>query len=248
MMRKRIFEKTYCEKLRTLVCQDCGQTLETAESPSQCLCPNCGGKRMNIKLFPVKKEEPVSRKSVFENHDTPLESKLKTFSGKVLSDEDFQKEFSDSAESLLQKEYATVVEEGIQLRSDAYGIEKAFSKLIISVTKTLELNPSIMSGNLPISEGIKRIPGLQEKGIMILKKAHNLPDEIEVEKEEKEDWVKDSNICEDLKEEFGGQTFGLEEFIKIIRERYPDAPRDIYETLEDRGAISLDGTKVNILH
>ena len=52
MKRKRIFEKTYSESIimRTLVCQDCGQTLETAESPSSCLCPNCGGKRMNIKI------------------------------------------------------------------------------------------------------------------------------------------------------------------------------------------------------
>lgn len=242
-MRKRIFEKYYSATLRTLVCQDCGQTLETAESPSSCLCPNCGGKRMNIKLFP----STPARKSVFENHDTELEGKLKSFSGMTMSDEEFQKEFSNSAESLLQKSYATVTDEGIKIREDAYGIEKAFSKLVISVTKTLELDPSIMSGIRPISEVVKNLP-VSEKGIAVLKKAHNLPEELDIKEEEKENWVEDSNICEDLKEEFGGQTFGLEEFIKIIRERYPDAPRDIYETLENKGAISLDGTKVNILH
>lgn len=247
MKRKRIFEKTYSESIimRTLVCQDCGQTLETAESPSSCLCPNCGGKRMNIKIFPVKQVPPV-RKSVFENHDTELEGKLKTFSGKILSNDEFQKEFSESAESLLQKSFATVTEEGVQIRPDAYGIEKAFSKLIVSVTKTLELDPSIMSGIRPISEVVKSLP-VNDKGLSLLKKAHDLPNET-IKDEEKEDWVEDSNICEDLKEEFGGETFGLEEFIKIIRERYPDAPGNIYEILEKKGAISLDGTKVNILH
>ena len=244
MKRKRVFERLYSAHHRTLVCQDCGQNLESGESPSSCLCPNCGGKRMNIKIFPTRKDEEGPRKSVFENHDTEVEAKLKTFSGKFLSNEEFEKEFSDNTEMLLQKSYATPTEDGVVIRHDAYGIEKTFSKLIISVTKTLELDPSIMSGVRPIGDAVKSLP-ISEKGIMVLKKAHNLPEEMEGERE-KEDWIEDSGIDNDLREEFGGDTMSLEEFINLMHKRYPDAPKNIYESLEKKGAISLDGTKVNI--
>lgn len=241
MKRKRIFERAYSTTLRTLVCQDCGQMIETGESPSFCLCPNCGGRRMNIKIFP--KVSP--RKSVFENHDTELESKLKEHGGKTLSQEKFQKEFSVNSDIVLQKCFAEETSGGVYIKPEAYGIEKAFSKIVISVTKSLELDPTVMSGCRPCCDVIKTLP-LGEKSLTIIKKAHCLPEDSCGCGNE--DWVKDSKICEDLKAEFGGETLGLEEFIKIIRERYPDAPKNIYDILEDKGAISLDGTKVNILH
>ena len=244
MKRKRLFERLYSAKLRTLVCRDCGQDLETGESPSSCFCPNCGGRRMNIKLFPTKHEEG-GRKSVFENHDNELEGKLKTFSGKTISSDEFQKEFSENANSILEKSYATINGDGkVSIRKDAYNIEKTFSKIIISVTKTLELDPTIMSGSRPIGDVVGGLP-LPEKSIMVLKKAHNLPDGPE-EIKDKDGWIRDSQICEDLKEEYSDETLGLEDFIKLIRERYPDAPKDIYDELERRGVISLRGTKVNI--
>lgn len=256
-------------KLHDLICQDCGQVITTAETPTHATCPNCGGKRMIFKLFPTEnvvepdlqehlQEEKIEkgetpRKSLFENFLNPLESKLKEFSGKTIDKETFEKTFSDvEAGKLIERNYAMCDSEGNYSISDsAFEIEKTFSKLIISVTKTLELDPSIMNGDIKKEDIIDKLEeheDLPEKGIIALKKAHGIPviEEHEYSDDEQESWLEDSSIVPDLELEYNNQSFGIEQFIKIIRDRYPDAPENILDLLSQVGTIRIDGTQVNI--
>ena len=84
--------------LRTLICQDCGTQVESAEHPSQAFCPNCGGKRMRIKFIPYSEPtvpEPVkTEEREFSIFLSPYEKTLKEFSGKEISMKEFEKVFS----------------------------------------------------------------------------------------------------------------------------------------------------------
>ncbi len=255
------------EILHELICQDCGHVITTAETPTHAVCPNCGGKRMILKLFPTKQEqEPelmdekdvdkdtpkdpvaeIERKSLF---DSPLENKLKEFSGQTMTTGEYEKTFSeaDIRESLEEKGFAKVSDGQVTIDSSAYIMQKTFSKLIISVTKTLELDPSIMNGDIKREDIIEKLEErLPEKGIIALKKAHGIPIEEEHSYSEDADtWLNDSSIIPDLELEYNNQSFGIEQFIKIIRDRYPDAPENILDLLAREGAIQLDGTQVTI--
>lgn len=255
--------------LRELICKDCGHVITTAEHPSHAVCPNCGGKRLDIKLFPepheevkldkeVHEPEPVKdavkqfseRKSLFADYLTPFQESLKSFSGKSLEKDEFDKTFSEHADEMFEKSYASVLEDGsVSISDSAFATERLFSKLIISVTKTLELDPSVMNGEFSKEEIIDKLEDkIPEKGIMILKKTHGIP-VMEHEEHHFSDistWVEDSSIIPDLELEYNNTSFGIEQFIKILRERYPDAPEDIMDILQDRGVIRLEGTQVTV--
>ena len=283
MARLKLFSTQYPERLKLfseeaevvaeeilheLICQDCGHVIETGETPTHVVCPNCGGKRMILKLFPTPKvEEPelmeekdtdkdtpkdpvaeIERKSLF---DSPLENKLKEFSGKTMTTGEYEKTFSEATEreSLEEKGFARTTEDGqVTIDRDAYVMQKTFSRLIISVTKTLELDPSIMNGDIKREDIIEKLEErLPEKGIIALKKAHGIPIEEEhTYSEDANTWLTDSSIIPDLELEYNNQSFGIEQFIKIIRDRYPDAPENIIDLLVENGAIRLDGTQVTI--
>lgn len=248
--------------LHDLICQDCGQVITTSETPTHAICPNCGGKRMIFKLFPAehivepdlqeklqeeKSEKEVVRKPLFPM--SPFEEKLKEFSGKTIKKEEFEKAFSESeAESLLEKKFASVEGDNYTVAPNALELQKTFSKLIISVTKTLELDPSIMNGELKREEIIDKLEEkMPEKELILLKRAHGIPvEESHNFSETEESWVEDSSIIPDLELEYNNQSFGLEQFIKILRERYPDAPDNIMDLLSQAGTIRIDGTQVTI--
>ena len=257
--------------IRQVVCQDCGHTMETGESTSAIVCPNCGGKRFNISLFPASKadegdpdvefdkikeaeEQPKAVKKEFSERrplfsDTPYEVALKTYSGQTLTNDEFEKIFSDNAEDMFEKGFAVENEEGgINIVEGSYGSQKLFSKLIISITKTLELDPAIMKGEINKEELIDKLEDhMPEKSIMILKKAHDILPVQHQYSDEGETWLQDSKIIPDLTLEYDNQSFPIEQFIKIIRERYDDAPENILDLLLKEGVIMIEGNSVTII-
>lgn len=270
--RRKLFSEV---ALKTVQCMDCGYIMETASGTTNLACPKCGGDRFNVLSIPVSPEstpEPVivekqkeevkefSRRSLFGDEiqkefsepSSSLEEKLKEYSGKTLSDDAVQKEFSMTSDELVEKGFAMITEEGIKISETAYFQSKVFSRLIISMTKILDLDPAV---NIEPKESI--IESMSEKVspkcIMLLRKAHNLPpkevimSDSESKKEDNiSDWAKDSGICNDLRLEFGGSEMGIKDFMKVLDERYSDAPEGIIDHLISTGVINIQGNQVSI--
>ena len=237
-------------ELRTVICADCGYRIETAESPSKVLCPRCGGKRFNISLFPEDRE-PRERKKFITDFDTEFERNLKEHSGRQMSKVEFEKKFSDQSDYLFEKGFAKASDDTVAISPNAYNIEKLFSKITISVTKTLELEPSCVSGLCPKETMLDRLKEdccVPEKRLLILRKAHGLPPcrVLSESGESAEDWVKDSNIIPDLKNEYCNKQLGIGKFLKILQSRYPDAPDGILDILADKGTVLLSGGTVTV--
>ena len=245
--------------LKKVKCKDCGFEMETAANVSQILCPHCGGKRFNLVTIPkspaqtVEPVEDIKRGSLFQR-DSELESKLKTYSGKVIDKDLFEKEFSNF-EDLLENGFASNGDNGVRISDTAYQIEKLFSKLTITVTKELDLDSDIMEGLInkeDIISNLEEKETLPEKSIVIIKKAHGLMPPFEsnfselVEEDPGQTWVKDSNIVPDLKVEYSNNSFGIKQFMDILNERYDDAPDNIIELLTANGAIRIDGNQITI--
>lgn len=273
--RKKLFSKGEGEPveyneggviLRQVVCRDCGHIMETSESTSHILCPNCGGSRFDIRIKPYsepqtpetvpgdnsEEEKTFSRKNIFK--ESEYLTKLKEFSGKTLSQEEYEKTFSEAErEGLEEKKFSSSDENGISISESAYLTEKTFSKLIIQVTKILDLDKDIVSGDLKKEDVIEKLEeshALPEKGILVLKKAHDLPIESHYskgcEEEVKENWLEDSGILPDLALEYANDSFGVKQFMDILNSRYPDAPENIIDLLIEAGAIRMDGSQVTI--
>ena len=266
-MRKKLFsvnstprKKLFSEEkngeegmtLRTLICQDCGTQVESAEHPSQALCPNCGGKRMRIKFIPYSEPtvpEPVrTEEREFSLFMTPYEKTLKEFSGKEISRGEFEKVFSDKADYLLERGFASVQGDNVKISETAFKGERLFSKLIIQVTKIMDLDDDIVSGRIPKADVIEQLDAhsrIPEKGIILLKKAHGL-----IPREglfcDSNSWLDDSSIIPDLYYEYGNKSFGVKQFIDILRERYTDDTEHIIDILVDQGVIFLDVSKVKV--
>lgn len=249
--------------LRTVICRDCGYRLETAESTQAILCPNCGGRRFDVSIFPESHEEApekvvsgVPRKFLFRDYDSPYERILKKFSGQELSKEEFEKTFSDKANDLLDKNFAEINGDTVKVSENAYGAEKMFSKLIISVTKTLVLEPEVVDGSLDKEIVLRKLAdrGIPAEGIACLRKAHCMEPEPErsrlfcndAEGETTDQWLEGSHIIEDLENEYNNQSFPVDQFVKIINERYPDAPEGILDMLIDKGVLIMNGTTVSV--
>lgn len=264
-MRKSIFSGTPRKKLfseerngengmtlRTLICQDCGTQVESAEHPSQAYCPNCGGKRMRIKFIPYSEPtvpEPVkTEEREFSIFLSDYEKKLKEFSGKSMKKDQFEKVFSDKADYLLERGFASAQgDDTIKVSGTAFEGERLFSKLIIQVTKIMDLDRDVTLGNIPKGDIIDHLAGeerIPEKGIILIKKAHGLiPRESQFSDPS---WVEDSSIIPDLFYEYGNKSFGIKQFVDILRNRYPDAPENIIDILVEKGVIFLDGSQVTV--
>ena len=200
------------------------------------------------KLFSTYEEDEAEFQREFSEPTSELESKLKEFSGRVISQDEFQREFSDvaSLEELQEKEYAETCDSGyIKISDTAFLESKMFSEIVISVTKELHLDPAILCHKHNKEEIINKLEeegNLNPKSIVLLKKAHNIPTEASDSA-----WVNDSGILGDLGIEFGGQTKGLPEFKEIIDERYPDAPEGIMEILKNKGIIRENGNVIELI-
>ena len=197
--------------------------------------------KRNIKLFSDTAEEEAFQR-IFSATTDEYELKLKEFSGRTLdADEYTAAGFGDTE---IEKGFAEKGEDGAYTISPSAFLEsRLFSKIVISVTKTLELDPAVM--NEPKEEAIEK---LEESGkyppkvIMLLRKAHGLSAD-----DFNERYIKDSGISHDLPIEFGGRRMGRPEFERIMHERYEDAPTDIMEILKNKGIVKVDGDNVEII-
>jgi len=198
-------------------------------------------KERSIKLFSDTAEEEAFQRT-FSATDNEFELKLKEYSGQTLSAADFASIFG--GENLDERYFSTDSESGdVKISDTAFLESRLFSKITISVTKTLELDPAVM--NEPKEDVIS---SLEESGkfspktIILLKKAHNIPAE-----GDSESYLKDSGIAHDLPFEFGGRSMGKSEFETLMKERYEDAPTDIMDILKNKGILKIDGEKVEII-
>lgn len=176
-----------------------------------------------------------------------FERKLKQYSGKEIPENEVQRIFSCTAEDLEEKGFAEVCSGNVKIYDSAFLQHKLFSKLIISVTKVLDL-PPIDRPKIDIINDLEAGGTISPKGIMLIKKAHRIPVEASFSStEECESWLKDSGIIGDLKLEFGGSSMGVKEFTKLLDERYDDAPENIIDILIQKGVIKIQGNQVDIL-
>lgn len=185
----------------------------------------------------------------FSEPSDDFEMKLKKYSGKVLKEGEVQKLFSCTPEELEEKGFAKVDENGnTKIDNNAFLYSKLFSKLIISVTKVLDL-PSIDKPKEDIIEELGHKQAIPEKGIILIKKAHRIPVEASFSEGsgDSDSWLKDSGIIGDLRLEFGGSSMGIKEFTKLLDERYDDAPENIIDILIQKGVIKIQGNQVDIL-
>lgn len=194
-----------------------------------------------IKLFSETSEEDAFQR-VFSETSDDLELKLKEYSGKTLGQEEYESIFP--GENLEERGFATRDEEGnITISPSAFCESRMFSKIVISVTKTLELDPAVMSEpKEAVISKLEESGNFPPKAIVLLKKAHQIPAE-----DDKERYLHDSGISHDLPLEFGGRPMRKPEFEKIIHERYEDAPTDIMEVLKNKGIVKIDGDNVEII-
>ena len=77
---------------------------------------------------------------------------------------------------------------------------------------------------------------------MLLRKAHNIPTQ-----NYDNNWLNDSGILTDLPIEFNDSSTDEPKFIKIIEERYPDAPDNILDLLKSKGIIESTDGKINVI-
>lgn len=262
--------------VKKIQCRDCGFEMEVSGTTMNYSCPKCGSKnRFNI--VPVGKTvqenvpepEPKSeeksftgRRSLFgedefqKEFSTPsgeYEKNLKLFSGKNVNVGDSEKLFGMTSDDMVEKGFARVDGDSMRLSDMAFIQSKLFSKLIVSVTKVLDLDEPTM--HRPIPETIDLLDShhsLPEKGIMIIKKAHRVPElrdfsecECGTESSELVSWVKDSRIVEDLKIEYGNTGMNISEFMSILKDRYPDAPEGIIDYLVNKEVVRINGNQVD---
>lgn len=254
-------------KSMTVICMDCGYMMDTtATTTSSLYCPKCGGKRFSVVKGMTNvdeiKDKSSKRRSLFDKFNerqeqeeflTPsdkLEEKLKTYSGKIISDKEINKIFSDTGynkEDLVEKGFAQVVEDNnVKIYDSAYLQSKLFSKLIVSVTKVLDLDP-IDKPKSDIIDMLSERGCMDSKSITLIKKAHSIPIIREGEFSETDEWIKDSGIQNDLHLEFNGNQMELDKFKEILSERYDDAPEDIIDKLSENNIIKIQGNIVEIL-
>ncbi len=264
------------ERVRTVVCIDCGYKMDTMASTVDLICPRCGGTSFvpedetvvdpikpehQDNEEPKKEEKTYSRRKLFSTYEedeaefqrefseptSELEHKLKEFSGRVISQDEFQKEFSDLANL-----------EELQEKEYAEACDSGYIRISDTAFLESRLFSEIVisvTKELHLDPAILCCKHNKEEIIDKLEGEGNLcPKSIVLLKKahniptEKHDqeWINDSGILGDLGIEFGGQSRELPEFKKIIDERYPDAPEDIMEILKNKGIIRANGNVIEI--
>lgn len=250
--RRKLFSEDGDESLlKTVTCMDCGYSMQTLASTTNLICPKCGGKRFNVESNSSTLEESdISDQKEFSKPSDNFEKKLKMYSGITVPEDNINKLFSDTgynANDLIEKGFAKVTEDNnIKIYDTAYLQSKLFSKLIVSVTKVLDLDPIDRPKEEIISEMCKR-SDIEPKNVILIKKAHSIPIMKETGFSDTLEWIKDSGIKNDLHLEFGGSQLDLDKFKNILSERYDDAPEDIIDSLINNNIIKVFGDKVEIL-
>lgn len=254
------------KEVRTVKCIDCGYVIDTEADSKSLYCPNCGGTRFEtistrrqfsenpnnsrdrVCLFSTPEEVEKDFQKTFSETSDGLELKLKEFSGKSLTHREFQKEFGRyiTESELSERGFGEVSDDKVKISSDAFLMSRLFSSIKISITKSLEFDPSVMNceNKRDIIENLGVSRNFPTKVITLLKEAHRIP-----VKEDNDAWIKDSGIGNDLKLEFGciGRPMPIPELKTIVNERYPDAPENILDLLRGKGIIAVEGDHVKFI-
>ena len=231
----------------TFVCQDCDYEFQDqANMESGTHCPNCGGGR-------VKKSYPCSCEGE-EKEFSKIDEFLREYSGQTVETSEVEKIFSERGieEDIFNSGYVTETEDGqICFSENSDAIRKLFSKLVISITKELDLPDPVQNTKEDLINRLVHGGNIPQKGIMVIKKVHGMvPEMLESEKksEREDNYIKDSGIKSDLGIEFGRPSeLPLKDFMNYLDTRYSDAPENIIDQLVNSGSIRISGAKVNIL-
>lgn len=226
------------------ICSDCGHVfLDQAETVSGTRCPNCGGGR-------VMKSTPCSCEGEEEKEFSKIDEFLREYSGQTVETSEIEKIFSERGivEDIYNSGYATETEDGqICFSENSDAIRKMFSKLVISITKELDLPSPVQNTKEDLINQLAINGNIPQKGIAIIKKVHGICPSIDITKRE-DNYIKDSGIMNDLNYEFSGnKEISLKEFLNHLNTHYNDAPENILDQLIDSGSIKISGAKVNIL-
>lgn len=287
LYRRSLFSSDVEDTLETMtvVCQDCGYVTEIAGSPTSAICPKCGGTRFSpkwsvfspdnvpepipdegegeksfsskVSLFGEKSYSDVDR--FFSNQDNRFEYGLKIYSDTNLENAECISYIGTTKDHLVEKGFAEYNEDNgtVSISEDAYEKAKMFSKIVITVTKVLDLDPKITADmeidKSNVINSLERSGNLCPKGIILIKKAHGILPTLPHEEEcccglkDASDWLEDSGILGDLKLEFGGLTQPSSDFSSMLNRRYPDAPPNILDILKSCGVIRIGDGNISIL-
>lgn len=278
-VRRKLFSEE--PELKTIKCKDCGNEIQTKSTTSHFYCSKCGGRRFDVvdakehapyqvnkikevdpleknrrKLFLTKEEEEDEFQRSFSQPDDLCELNLKRYSGETVRASESERLFGLTADEMIERGFADTEDNNkITVSENAFLQSRLFSKIVVSVTKILDLDPKItcchntlgndLDHKADVIDDIESKGGLNPKGIILIKKAHGI--DPEHHEESNDSWAEDSGILNDLRLEFGGSSQDLPEFKKTLDERYPDAPTSLLDLLRDRGVIKLDGKRVHVL-
>lgn len=223
-------------------CSDCGyHFLDQANTASGTRCPNCGGGR-------VMKSDPCSCEGEEEKEFSKIDEFLREYSGQTVETSVIEKIFSERGidENIYNSGYATETEDGqICFSENSDAIRKLFSKLVISITKELDLPCPGQNTKEDLIDRLIHNGNVPQKGIAIIRKVHGVcPPMCE---ERGDNYIKDSGILNDLSLEFGKSELPLKTFVNHLDTHYNDAPENILDQLVNSGSIKISGAKVNIL-
>ena len=250
IQRRKLFCDSGCSDSkkcqREVQCMDCGYTTFDDATSTKLICPKCGGTRFNVISAPSKRISLFNDTREHNVEDSDFDKKLKDLSGKELSSEEAEKEFSMTTDELVEKGFCEKLDNGsLQVSDTAYLGSKIFSDIVITISRDLDLDKDIMCGEKKkedVISGMAESGSICPKGIVLLKKAHGIPETFD-----KEGWVRDSGIINDLPIEFGGTKILRIGFEKKLNDRYPDAPEDILDILREKGILKIDGDQIEII-
>lgn len=194
----------------------------------------------------------------FSVPDSNLNTSLLGYCGHKLTERECRNFTGHSPEYFVEKgfaEFADNENNSVNISDDAYLRSKLFSKIILTVTRILDLDPQITAdfteNKSDIIDSLEESGELCPKGIMLIRKAHGIIPTMSHccggPCSTYRDWLKESGILGDLKLEFGGLTKPSTEFSSMLSNRYPDAPSNILDILKDCGIIRIGDGNISIL-
>ena len=202
------------------VCKDCGCSVKEFSDR----CPNCGGNR-------------IVKVSAFSDSDTTGEF-LERVAGSTLSLDEATKVFSEcgvtgTLQDLVDSGYATITEDSEVSFSDTVDTEyRLFGKLVISVTKELELPETSLDQREDL---IQSMSSLSPRGKLLIMRAHQViphPTDIGTV----------TGLPHEGQDDFDN-TMTLQEFLDYLRTKYNDAPENLQEILCKNGIVEISGSR-----
>lgn len=224
-------------------CPDCGHQF-TAKGTENIgvRCPRCGGDR--CRMSSLKQSDPniVSDEYVTDKLDELLSDvEGKTFSEGMLKEKMSEYGISGNVRLFANTGYARINDNGTYTFNDSASSDRRFfSKLVISVSKEFDIDPT-MDRDMAINSLSERMP---EKSILLLKRAGGYGPETTNFSDK--DFLVDSGISNDLSAEYGGTSIPLKSFMNMLNEEYPDAPENIIDLLVEDKVIKISGSNVQI--